>query len=180
MFHCALDANTHVEILQARHAEALFSLVEKNRPGLREWLPWLDDTKNLHDSREFIRNALKKYAENGAFDAGIWQGDVLAGVIGLHPISWGNRNVSIGYWLGHHARGQGLITRSCSALLKSIFCDLKIHRVEIRCAVGNRKSQKIPEALNFTKEGVLRQSEWLYDRYVDHIVYSKLSHEFKA
>jgi ribosomal-protein-serine acetyltransferase len=52
--------------------------------------------------------------------------------------------------------------------------------VEIGCAPGNRKSCAIPERLGFTREGVLRQREWLYDHFVDHVVYGILAEEWRA
>ncbi|WP_334300596.1 GNAT family N-acetyltransferase [Alkaliphilus flagellatus] len=59
------------------------------------------------------------------------------------------------------------------------FNNFKLHRVEIRCAENNYKSRAIPERLGFTKEGLIRGSEWIYDHYVSHIVYSMLAIEWK-
>lgn len=178
MFQHDLGDDAYVRILEPQDAPELYRVVEENRMGLREWLPWLDDNKGVQDSREFIRAALRKFAENGAFDAGIWHKGALAGAIGFQPISWHNKHVAIGYWLGHHARGRGLMTRACSALVTHAFSRLKLNRVEIRCATGNLKSQKIPRRLGFKEEGVARQSEWLYDRFVDHVVFAQLKSEW--
>jgi ribosomal-protein-serine acetyltransferase len=41
------------------------------------------------------------------------------------------------------------------------------------------KSQKIPRRLGFKEEGIARQSEWLYDRFVDHVVFALLKQEWK-
>lgn len=60
------------------------------------------------------------------------------------------------------------------------FNELNLNRVEIRCAVENKKSRAIPERLHFVNEGCIRQAEWLYDHYVDHIVYGMLKEEWKA
>ena len=43
-----------------------------------------------------------------------------------------------------------------------------------RAATGNAKSRAVPERLGFRLEGVARQSEWLYDHYVDHAIYAML------
>ncbi|MEN1761147.1 GNAT family protein [Anoxynatronum sibiricum] len=55
-----------------------------------------------------------------------------------------------------------------------------LNRVEIRCATGNHKSRAIPQQLRFVAEGVLREAEWLYDHYVDHVVYAMLASEWKS
>ena len=180
MFRHDLGGGGSLRLFEPHDAAELFRLVDENRMGLREWLPWLDDNRSEALSLSFIRSALRKYADNGAFDAGIWHQGRLAGAIGYHPVSWANKNVSIGYWLGHHARGKGLMTRACSALVTHAFETLRLQRVEIRCATTNVKSQKVPRRLGFKEEGVLRQSEWLYDRFVDHIVFAQLKHEWTS
>ncbi len=58
--------------------------------------------------------------------------------------------------------------------------DARLNRVEIRCAVGNQKSQAIPKRLGFVQEGVLRDAEWLYDHFVDHLVYAMLARDWVA
>ncbi len=50
--------------------------------------------------------------------------------------------------------------------------------VEVRCAEGNSKSRAIPERLGFIKEGIIRDVEWLYDHYVEDVVYGILSREW--
>jgi ribosomal-protein-serine acetyltransferase len=71
------------------------------------------------------------------------------------------------------------MTKGCQALISYAFNDLELNRIEIRCATGNRKSCAIPERLGFVKEGVVRQAEWLYDHFVDHIIYGMLASEWK-
>ena len=69
------------------------------------------------------------------------------------------------------------MTRGCRALIAHGFTELDLHRVEIRCAVDNLKSRAIPERLGFRREGQLREVEWLYDHFVDHVVYGLLAGE---
>jgi ribosomal-protein-serine acetyltransferase len=59
-----------------------------------------------------------------------------------------------------------------------VFKELGLNCVELACAVGNARSCAIPERLGFTREGVLRQREWLYDHFVDHVSYSMLAAEW--
>lgn len=71
------------------------------------------------------------------------------------------------------------MTEAVKVFVEHALVDLKLNRVEIRCAVENYKSRSIPERLGFTKEGLTRESEWLYDHYVDHVIYSMLASEWK-
>lgn len=71
------------------------------------------------------------------------------------------------------------MTKACKACIDYAFNELKLHRLEIRCAVENERSRAIPERLGFTNEGTIREAEWLYDHFVDHVVYGMLEREWK-
>jgi ribosomal-protein-serine acetyltransferase len=178
-FPLSAGDDVFLELLDEPQAEELFALVDANRAYLREWLPWLDQNTEVGHTRAFIEAARKQHADRNGFTCGIrWRGE-LVGVVGLHAIDWANRTTSIGYWLAEAHQGRGLVTRSCAALLDHVFGDLDLNCVEIGCAPGNAKSAAIPERLGFTREGLLRQRERLYDRYVDHVVYGLLASEWR-
>jgi len=180
MVRLGIDDETELCLLKERHAEELFVLMNQNRKYLREWLPWLDTNKSLDDTEEFIKGSLEQFANNSGFQSGIWFRGRLAGVIGYHKIDWVNRATSIGYWLGASFQGKGLMTNACRVLVDYAFNEFGLNRVEIRCAVENKKSRAIPERLGFKQEGVIRQAEWLYDRFVDHVVYGMLAGEWQS
>jgi ribosomal-protein-serine acetyltransferase len=179
MFSLSVDAGTRLELLEEQHAEELFAVLDRNRAYLRRWLPWLDQNTNPEHTRAFVRINLQQYASRNGFACAIRDEGAIAGVVGLHAIDWPNRKTSLGYWLDEARQGRGLITRSCSTLLDHVFDELGLHLVEIGCAVGNDKSCAIPERLGFRRDGMLRQREWLYDHYVDHVVYSMLAAEWR-
>lgn len=180
MFKYQITEEIYLRILEERDAEALFHIVDQSRESLREWLSWLDRTRSVQDSREFIKSTLQRFATNAGFDTGIFYHHKLVGVIGYHAIDWNSKKVTIGYWLGTEFHGRGIMTQACKAMVDYAFNELNLNRVEIRCAVENKKSRAIPERLHFVNEGCIRQAEWLYDHYVDHIVYGMLKEEWKA
>ncbi len=180
MFAHKLGENTELRLLEERHAEELTNLTDRNRVHLRAWLPWVDGSRTVEDRKNFIRGALKQFAGNNGFQAGIWHEERLVGVVGHHGIDWENRSTSLGYWLGEGSQGQGFATAACRALVDHAFRELGLNRVTIACATENKKSCAIPERLGFRREGVQRQAEWLYDRFVDHVVYAALASEWRA
>ncbi len=159
-------------------AQRLFDLIESCRSYLREWLPWLDTTQSVEDVNLFIESTIQQLTANNGFQGGIWEGARILGVIGFHRVDWLNRSTTIGYWLGREFQGRGVMTRACQSMVRHAFSDLHLHRVEIRCAVGNLKSRAIPERLGFKVEGTIREAEWLYDHFVDHVVYGMLQQEW--
>lgn len=178
MFSYKIDDEAALRLLEERHADALFALTDQNRAYLRQWMPWVDGTTSVSDTRGYIQHCLHEFAENRGFQAGLWVGGDLAGAIGYVELDWTDRKAEIGYWLGASYQGRGLMTRACRAMVDHTFGELGLNRVEIVCATENAKSRAIPERLGFVLEGVLRQAEWLYDHYVDHVVYAMLTRDW--
>ena len=179
MFSHKLTEDTLLRLLEERHAQELTDLTDRNREHLRAWLPWVDANRTVEDRKNFIRSALKQFAQNKGFVAGIWHEGRLAGVIGFDAIDWENRTTEVGYWLGEEHQGKGLVTAACRALVDHAFGELGLNRVVISCATENKKSCAIPERLGFRREGVQCQAEWLYDHFVDHVVYAIVASEWQ-
>lgn len=179
MFTYKIDDKVMLKMFDLGDAERLFDLTVGSKETLREWLPFIDYTKSVADTQSFIQSTMKQFADNNGFQAGIWYDGKIAGVIGFHQINWSNKSTSIGYWLGNEYVGLGLMTKSVRAFVDYALNELELNRVEIRAAVENTKSRAIPERLGFTEEGCIRQAEWLYDHYVNHIVYGMLKEDWK-
>lgn len=178
MFHAAIRDDVELRLIEEHHTEEVFRVTDLNRRYLRRWLPWVDSVKSPEDTRAFIRSSLQQFAENAGFQAGIWVRKQFAGVVGHHRIDRLNRRVELGYWIAEGFQGRGIMTDACRYVVRHAFGEYLLHRVEVRCAAGNRKSQAIPERLGFTQEGTLRQAEWLYDHYVDLVIYGMLASEW--
>ncbi|MEO7021293.1 MAG: GNAT family protein [Ktedonobacteraceae bacterium] len=177
-FTLPVDAEVELRILEEWDVEELYQLTHSNRAYLRQWLPWVEYETSVESSRSFVLRSLQRYVENDGFNLGIFSQGRLAGIIGYHTVNWPNRHVEIGYWLGAAFEGRGLMTKACRALIAFAFEKLTLNRVAILCATGNARSRAIPERLGFTQEGVLRDGEWLYDHFVDLVVYSMLAREW--
>lgn len=171
----AISEDLSLATLEPRHAEDLFRLTDRNRTYLRRWLPWLDGIRLVEDTRGFIRATQAQTRENNGLQAVILSRGQVVGVVGHHQVDWRNRASALGYWVGEEFQGQGLVTAACRRLIAHSFEILGLHRLEIRCAVENRRSRAIPERLGFRLEGRFRDAEWLYDHWVDHVVYAKLA-----
>lgn len=155
-------------------AYELTKLIDRNRAYLKRWLPWLDNSTNIHDTARFIGRSLEQSWDENGLTFGIVCDGALAGVLGQHYLDAVNRKTELGYWLDERHQGKGIITRSVARLTGYAFDEQNCHRMIIHCAVGNVKSRAVPERLGFVQEGILREAEWLYDHYVDLALYSML------
>lgn len=180
MFIHKIEEDLALKLIEQRDAKRVFELTNNSRAYLREWLPWLDITKSIEDTNGFINICLKGYFENRSMNTVILFKGEIVGVAGFNEINWSNKTAYIGYWLGEEYQGNGIMTKVVKALTNYAFDELNLNKVEIRAAVENKKSRVIPESLGFIKEGSIRQAEWLYDCYVDHIVYGILADEWNS
>jgi hypothetical protein len=67
---------------------------------LRTWLPCVNASRTVEDSKNFIRSTLKQFAENNGFQASIWHEGRLSGVVGYHAIDWEHLSTSLGHVWG--------------------------------------------------------------------------------
>ena len=179
LFPLQIERDVRLNLLEPRDALELFKLVDSNRAHLREWLPFIDDYQSVRAATQFItRNSEESSGEKG-LAMGIWVREMLAGVVTYDRIDWSNRAALIGFWLGKSFQGRGIMTRTCSALIELAFNELSLNRVEISCALENRRCRLVAERLGFGQEGISRQREWLYDHFVDTVSYSMLASDWK-
>ncbi len=175
-----IDDTLRLKVLGQSDAPGLFALIDANRSFLRQWLPWIDANASMNESISFIQSAELQQKENLSFQCGIYHHNALAGVVGFHRIDWINRIAEIGYWLGDEYQGKGIMTKSCRTLVNYAFLNFGLNRVQIRCASKNYRSQAVIQRLGFFEEGLLRQAEFLYDHYVDLIVYGMTADRWKS
>ena len=175
-----IDSEIELRVWTDAHAPSLFALVDVNRAYLRQWLPWLDSNTEVAHTAGFIRLSKEQHEQNLGFNCGIWYQGTLCGAIGFHKIDWQNKNVEFGYWIDQHVQGKGIVTRASRAMVDYAFNELKLHRVQIRCATANPRSCAVIERLGLKFEGVQRGGEFLYDRWVDLNVYAIRDFEWKA
>lgn len=180
LFYIQVNEDVSLKLLQKSDAKELFTTVNDSRDYLREWLPWVDNTKQAKDYEPVIEMWLNQFTANDGFQAGIvFKGDIV-GMVGFHSIDWANRKTSIGYWLAEKYQGNGIMTDAVKTLVEIAFLKYHLNRVEIMCGVENHKSKGIPERLGFQKEGVVRDAEFLYDHFHDCVLYSMLARDWES
>ncbi len=86
---------------------------------------------------------------------------------------------SLGYWLGENFAGNGIITKSCKAMINYAFTTLNLNRIEIKCATKNYKSKAIAERLHFKQEGILKQVELVNEKFINLYLFVMLKSEWQ-
>jgi ribosomal-protein-serine acetyltransferase len=173
-----VDESISLELLDDIHAVPILNIIEANRNYLREWLPWVDNMQTIGDFKNYISKCKKQHNEGSDLGYVIIFNKTVVGRIGLHNIDQQNKIASIGYWLDENYTGQGIITKSCKAIINYAYHTLNLNRIEIKCGTGNNKSKSIPEKLGFKKEGILCQAEMVNNTFIDLYIFSMLKNEW--
>lgn len=162
-------------------AKDIFDTINSQRDYLGQWLPFVNYTEVIEDSISFIQSIIDSPPEKFELIFVINYKDEFAGIIGFKDTDRANCKTEIGYWLSEPFQGKGIITQSVRLLVEYAFSNLGINRIQIKCAVGNLPSKKVPQRLNFHFEGIERDGELLANgEYTNLEVYSLLRVEFES
>jgi len=173
-----IDDLLSVKLLDVDDTGHLFSLINLNRHILSKWLPWVYSMNTIDDIEKYIKIDKKRYLLKKTINLGLWYANNLIGIVGFDYIDWANKKANMWYWLDNTFWGSGIIHRSCKFLIDYAFYTLEINRIEIRCSSENYKSQAVAERLGFNKEGLCKESEWIYDHYNDLYIYGLISYDW--
>jgi ribosomal-protein-serine acetyltransferase len=179
-FPLKIDDDLELRPFTQNDAQTLHELITANRNHLDQWMRWSARVQTLEDIHDFIQKAEERYQANDSFHVGLWYRGQLAGGIACRDVNYDSHHAEIGYWLGEEFVGKGLVAKSCRAVIRHLFEQEQMHRIEIQCTTDNVRSRAVAERLGFTFEGVKRESEWITDSFRDHALYSLLSHEWQA
>lgn len=161
-------------------SEDVFNTVLNQREYLGKWLPFVQFTKEISDTQEFIKSVTETPEELKEFVFVASYKGRFAGLAGFKSTDRLNKKTEIGYWLSEDFQKKGIMTSSVKAMLKLAFEEFDINRIQIKCAVGNIPSSNIPKRLGFKLEGIEREGELYADgSFADLEVYSLLKNEFK-
>jgi ribosomal-protein-serine acetyltransferase len=174
----SVSQKIQLQLLNQIHSKAIYDLVMKDSKHLNEWLPWVDRMKSVDFIEQFIKGSEERNKSGIEYAFAIEENHKVVGRIGVYKIDPQNKIGEIGYWIGHDHQGKGIAIQSCKALIEFCFNTLELNRIEIKCGKENIKSQRIPEQLNFTHEGVLRKAEWLHHEFIDLNLYSLLKYNY--
>ncbi|SDZ73187.1 ribosomal-protein-serine acetyltransferase [Porphyromonadaceae bacterium KH3R12] len=170
-----IDSEIELRQLELRDSIDIFEAIDSQRDYLGKWLPFVAFTKEISDTKEFVDSIINAPKEISELVFTIRKQNKFIGLIGFKDTDRSNKKTEIGYWLSEKYQKQGIITRSVEKLCDFAFNKLDINRVQIKCAVGNQSSIKIPQRLSFKFEGIERDGELLTGNiFTDLEIYSKL------
>lgn len=139
---------------------------------------------NIQTVGKMIGHFDRDYQKKTRVKWGIFQkshSDKLVGIIEAMDFNQKVNMVTIGYFFAEDYWGKGLATDALKILVKFLFDEVNINRIQAEVMPINEVSKKVLLKNGFSKEGLLRQATlWSGKGVVDLEIYGLLKEEYKV
>jgi RimJ/RimL family protein N-acetyltransferase len=157
----------------ATDAEALHEAARESVAEVYPWLAWCHRDYSLAEAVEWTRSRAELAESGEEYNFVIAGSDGrFLGACGLNQINRVHMFANLGYWVRTSATGRGVATEAVRQLARFAFGHTDLVRLEIVCAIGNERSQRVAERARARREGVLRHRLMVHGEPVDAVMYS--------
>ena len=81
------------------------------------------------------------------------------------------QHVNLGYWMGQHFAGKGLMTEAVATVVPFAFNSLGLHRIHAAFLPTNAASRRVLEKNGFREEGYAENYLQIDGRWADHVLF---------
>ena len=165
-----------------RDVGPLHDAINVSLADLQPWLPWVEGY-DRGTAQRFVRESVSAWAERRAYAftvRTIEDPNRHIGNVSIWPTSSQNSIGEVGYWIRSDETGHGYGAEATTRAVQVGFEEMRLHKVQLRIAIGNTRSEQIAKRLGFVREGTLRDEVKVGDRWLDHTVWSLLESEWWA
>ena len=154
--------------------DGMYEAICESIPEISRWMDWCHPDYKREESETWIKSRDEAWEQGVAYPFAILDKKTGAHVGGC-GISFINKEylfANLGYWVGTPHTKQGIATAATRLLADWAFRELKLNRIEIVAAVGNKASQRVAARAGAKREGVLRNRLMLHKKPVDAVMFS--------
>lgn len=158
---------------QPQDAEPLFEAARESTGDVFPWLEWCHAQYSLAEAVEWVTSRAALFADGTEYTFAIVGDDGrYLGGCGLNQVNRLHRFANLGYWVRSSATGRGVAPEAVRQVAAFAFQETDLERLEIVCAVGNVRSQRVAERAGAVREGILKSRLVLHGRSVDAVMFS--------
>ncbi|MBX7001026.1 N-acetyltransferase [Bacillus aerophilus] len=180
-FPVVASKNLLLKRVEERHLPELFSIYDNDT--VFQYCGIIPK-HNLQTVKKMIGHFERDYTKKSRVKWGIFQKDnphTLVGIIETMDINQKVNAVTIGYFFAEEHWGKGIATEAVSTLVKFLFEEIDINRIQAEVMPANEVSKKVLLKNGFIKEGLLRQAVlWSGKGVVDVEIYSMLKVDYMS
>ncbi|MEH7460079.1 alanine acetyltransferase [Bacillus pseudomycoides] len=173
------SVNLVLRKIEEIHLQEVYSIYDNNK--VFEYCGIIPK-HNLQTVRKMIGHFDRDYHKKSRIKWGIFQknqSDKLVGIIESMDFNQKVNMVSIGYFLAEEYWGKGIATESVRMLVKFLFEEVNVNRIQAEVMPVNEVSKKVLVKNGFMKEGLLRQASlWSGKGVIDLEIYGILKEDY--
>jgi [ribosomal protein S5]-alanine N-acetyltransferase len=159
-------------------AEAMY----KNWAGddeVTKFLTWTSHN-SIEKSKSYITSLMNNYQKSDIYDWGIELKEIgqVIGSIGVVRCNEEIGSVHIGYCIGKQWWNKGITSEAFSAVIRYLFKEVYVNRIESRHDPRNENSGKVMKKCGLQYEGTLRKSDINNQGICDAAWYALLSEDY--
>lgn len=154
-------------------AADLQAAVAESAQDVGQWMGWCHARYSLDDARQWIAQQQELTLQGLAYQFTI-RGETggFLGGCGVNQVNKENRFGNLGYWVRTSAMGRGVAPAAVRRVADRVFKETELIRLEIVCALGNVRSQRVAEKVGAVREGVLRKRLLIPGGPADAVMFS--------
>ena len=160
-----------------------YQMLRNNQEHLYEFLPsFLINLRGEEDVKTWFAKQSAEWEALNLFIFGVWEKltGTYVGECYLANPDWEVPRIEVGYFLVREFTGNGYATESAKATIRYAFEQMKVLRIDLRCAADNAASIRVAKRCGFTQEGCFRQHHRKKDgTLVDMLWYGLLLSEWQ-
>lgn len=135
--------------------DALQAAIDESYADLHPWMDWCTRDAGITATRAWVAMQGAHREEGTAHEFLILDADGrVLGCCGVNAIDRERRTANLGYWVRTSAAGRGVAVHAVCDLVEWVRNHTDLERLEIVCAVGNTRSQRVAEKVGARREGV--------------------------
>jgi ribosomal-protein-alanine N-acetyltransferase len=148
-------------------------------PDVATYVSWEPHT-SIEDSISLINSMIQRYEKTGVSEWGLVykENKKCIGTCGYMWWRTYHARAEVGFALSKKYWNRGLMTEALREVITFGFEKMELNRIEARCFLANRASEKVMQKVGMKFEGIQREGLFAKGKYQDLKVYSILRKEY--
>lgn len=160
--------------------ECLYEAAHESVVEVQKWLPWCHANYSRQESETWLKSCDEAWAKGTAYEFAILdtKTGLYLGGCGLNHIDPTYKMANLGYWVRSSRTREEVATTATILVVHFGFRELKLNRIELVAATGNKASQRVAEKAGAKREGILRNRLTINERVLDAVMFSFTPQDF--
>ncbi len=146
---------------------------------LSVWMSWCHEGYEKQEIATFFESREEAWKNETEYSFAIYDVETneFLGSLGINYIKREYQVANLGYWIKTSQTGRGVASRATRLGARFALEQLKLQRIEIIAAVGNRASQRVAEKAGALREGVMRKRLLVHGEPHDAVLFSLVAED---